>query len=225
MQAAMKLAARAALVMGTLVFSVAAQAQALSARAGSNGLGAELSAGFGSMFGMRANLLGGSYDREEVESNIRYEGQVKLNNGALLLDLHPLAGTFRLSAGLVYNDNKLDATGRGDGGTIEINGISYPAAAVDTLQAAVRWDKASPYVGFGWGTKPAGTSGLFLSADVGAFYMKPTASLTGTCGAAVPTLVCEQLQADIRAEERDFRDEVNKYKLYPVLSVGVGYRF
>jgi hypothetical protein len=33
------------------------------------------------------------------------------------------------------------------------------------------------------------------------------------------------LQADIRAEERDFRDEVNKYKLYPVLSVGVGYRF
>jgi hypothetical protein len=92
-----------------------------------------------------------------------------------------------LSAGLVYNDNKLDATGRGDGGTIEINGISYPAADVGTLQAAVRWDKASPYVGFGWGTKPAGTAGLFLSADVGAFYMKPTASLTGTCGAALPT--------------------------------------
>ena len=225
MQAAMNLAARAALEMGALVFGVAAQAQSLSARAGSNGLGAELSAGVGSMFGMRANLLGGSYDREEVESNIRYEGQVKLNNGALLFDLHPLAGTFRLSAGLVYNDNKLDATGRGDGGTIEINGISYPAAAVGTLQAAVRWDKASPYLGFGWGTRPSGTAGLFLSADLGAFYMKPTASLTGTCGAAVPTLVCDQLQADIRAEERDFRAEVNKYKLYPVLSVGVGYRF
>jgi hypothetical protein len=225
MQAARNVAARATLVIGALVFGAAAQAQSLSARAGSNGLGAELSAGFGSMFGMRANVLGGSYDRDEVQSDIRYEGQLKLSNAALLLDLHPLSGTFRLSAGLVYNDNQLDATGRGDGGTIVINGISYAAADVGTLQAAVRWDKASPYVGFGWGTKPAGTAGLFLSADVGAFYMKPTASLTGTCGASLPTPVCDQLQADVRAEEREFRDEVNKYKLYPVLSVGVGYRF
>jgi hypothetical protein len=128
MQAARNVAARAALVIGALVFGAAAQAQSLSARAGSNGLGAELSAGFGSMFGMRANVLGGSYDRDEVQSDIRYEGQLKLSNAALLLDLHPLSGTFRLSAGLVYNDNKLDATGRGDGGTIEINGISYPAS-------------------------------------------------------------------------------------------------
>lgn len=225
MRAVLKVAVQAACVIGAAAIGAAAQAQSLSARAGTNGFGAEVGAGFGPMFGIRANFLGGSYDREEVDSNIRYEGTFKLSNGALLLDLHPLAGTFRLSAGLVYNNNKLDATGRAEGGTYEINGVSYPASAVGSLQAAVRWDKASPYVGFGWGTKPSGTAGLFLTADVGTFYMKPTATLTGTCGSALPTLACNQLQSDIRAEEREFRDEANKYKLYPVLSIGIGYRF
>lgn len=215
----------AALALLTLAVSTGAQAQSLTARIGSNGLGAEVGLGLGPMLGVRANFLGGSIDRDEVESNIRYEGTFKLSNGALLLDLHPFAGNFRLSGGLVYNANKLDATGRGDGGTIEINGIDYPAAAVGTLQAAVRWDKASPYLGLGWGSRPQASPGLFLSADLGAFYMKPTATLTGSCGSALPSLACTQLQSDIRAEEQQFRDEVNKYKLYPVLSVGVGYRF
>lgn len=208
-----------------MAVSTGAQAQSLAARVGTNGLGAEVGWGLGSVLGLRANYLGGSVDRDEVESNIRYEGTFKLANGALLLDLHPFAGTFRLSGGLVYNDNKLDATGRGESGTIEINGVNYPAAAVGSLQAAVRWDKASPYLGLGWGTRPQAGAGLYLSADIGAFYMKPTATLTGSCGSALPAFACTQLQSDIRAEEQQFRDEVNRYKLYPVLSVGVGYRF
>ena len=202
-----------------------AHAQALSARAGTNGLGAEVGVGFAPMLGLRAQLASGSYERDEVQSNINYAGKLKLSNGALLLDLHPFTGAFRLSTGLVYNNNQLDATGRGDSGSIEINGISYPASSVGTLQATVRWDKASPYLGFGWGTRPQGSGGIFLSADLGAFYQKPTASLTGQCGPSLPTFACDQLQSDIRAEERQFQDEVNKYKLYPVLNVGVGYRF
>lgn len=209
---------------GLLVLGAPVQAQSLAARAGTTGLGAELGVGFGSTFGLRAQLATGSYARDEVQSNISYEGKLKLSSGALLLDLHPLAGSFRLSAGAVYNNNQLEATGQGQSGTIEINGISYPAAAVGSLNAAVRWDKASPYVGLGWGSQPQ-SGGLFFSADVGAFYQKPNASLTGTCSPIVPPLACNQLQSDIRAEEAQFQDEVNKYKLYPVLTVGVGYRF
>ena len=215
-----------ALVMALLAaLGAAAHAQSLSARAGTNGLGAEVGVGFASTFALRAQLATGSYARDEVQSNISYEGRLKLSNGALLLDLHPFAGSFRLSAGAVYNNNQLEATGRGESGTIEINGIAYPAAAVGSLQAAVHWDKASPYLGLGWGTPHHGGGGLFFSADVGAFYQKPTASLTGTCSSLVPPVACSQLQSDIRAEERQFQDEVNKYKLFPVLTVGVGYRF
>ena len=203
----------------------AAQAQSLTARAGSNGLGGEIGVGLGSMFGVRANLLGGSLSRDEIRSSIRYEGTLKLSNGSLLMDVHPFAGSFRLSAGAVINSNRLDANGRADGGTIDINGVSYPADAVGTLQAGVRWDRTNPYLGLGWGAAPQVSPGFFFSADVGAFYTRPTATLTGACGPALPVAACTQLQSDIRAEETSFRDEINKYKLYPVLTIGVGYRF
>jgi hypothetical protein len=208
-----------------LTLCVGAHAQSISARAGTNGLGAEVGLGIGSNLGLRAQLAGGSYSRDEVQSNISYEGTLKLSNGALLVDLHPFAGGFRLSAGAVYNNNQLDATGRGESGTIEINGVTYPAAAVGSLQATVRWDRASPYLGLGWGTQLQGSGGLYVSADVGAFYQKPTASLTGTCDPIVPPAACTQLQSDIRAEEAQFQNEVDRYKLYPVLTFGVGYRF
>ena len=220
MRASKILVTTALLALGATV-----QAQSIAARAGTSGMGAELGVGLGTHVGLRALAAGGSLSREQVESNIAYDGTLKLANGALLFDLHPFAGSFRLSAGAVYNNNQLDATGRGDSGTIEINGVNYPAAAVGTLQASVRWDKTSPYVGFGWGALPRGSNGLYFSADVGAFYLKPTATLTGHCGALVPGPACTQLQSDIRAEERQFQDVVGKYKLYPVLSVGMGYRF
>ena len=212
-------------LMAALALLPAAQAQTLTARAGSNGLGAEIGVGLGSMFGVRANLLGGSLSRDETRSSIRYEGTLKLSNGSLLMDVHPFAGSFRLSAGAVFNNNRLDANGRADGGTIDINGVNYPADAVGTLQAGVRWDRTNPYLGLGWGASPKASPGFFFSADLGAFYMRPTATLTGTCGPALPAAACTQLQSDIRAEEQQFRDDVNKYKLYPVLSIGVGYRF
>ncbi len=223
MHAVLKAAAAAAVMV--LTATPAAHAQTLAARAGSSGLGVEVGLGVNSLLGVRANLLGGSYTREATEANIRYEGTLKLANSSLLLDLHPFAGNFRLSAGALYNNNKLDATGRADGGTYDINGVQYPASALGTLQANVRWDKLSPYVGFGWGAKPQAESGLFMTADVGAFWMKSSATLTGNCSALLPALACQQLQSDLRAEEQQFRDEVAKYKLYPVLSVGVGYRF
>lgn len=208
-----------------IALAPAVQAQSLTARAGSNGLGAEIGVGLGAMFGVRANLLGGSLSRDEVRSGVRYEGTLKLGNGSVLMDVHPFAGAFRLSAGAVFSNNRLDANGRADGGSIDINGVAYPADAVGSLQAAVRWDRTNPYLGLGWGAVPKASSGLFFSADLGAFYMRPMTMLTGTCGAALPAPVCTQLQADIRAEEQQLRDDLNKYKLYPVLSIGVGYRF
>lgn len=211
--------------LGAAVGAGPAQAQGVAARIGTNGLGLEAGVGFGSFIGVRANYLGGSLSRDDVESGIRYDGKLKLSNGALLLDVHPFAGSFRVSAGMVFNNNKVDATGVGESGTIEINGVPYPAAAVGTLQAAVRWDKSNPYFGLGWGMQPGGSSGLFLTVDLGAFYQSATASLTGSCAPIVPALACQQLLADIQAEQAQFQDAVGDLKWYPVLSIGVGYRF
>jgi hypothetical protein len=37
--------------------------------------------------------------------------------------------------------------------------------------------------------------------------------------------VCAALQSDLRAEADAFRREVETYKFYPVVRIGLGYRF
>lgn len=212
-------------LVAAIALAPAAQAQSLTARAGSNGLGDEIGVGLGSMFGVRAYLLSGALSRDEIRSSIRPEGTLKLGTGSLLMDVHPFSGSFRLSAGAVINNNWLDANSRADGSTIDVNGLRYPANALGTLQAGVRWDRTNPYLGLGWGGAPQVSPGFFFSAELGALFMRSTATLTGTCGPVLSAAACMQLPSDIRAEEPSFRDEINKYKLYPVLSIGVGYRF
>jgi len=221
MQSAGKIVVAAAALAATGL----AQGQALTARIGTSGAGLEVGVGIGSHFGVRANVLGGSISHDEVDSGIRYDGKFKLSNGSLLLDLHPFAGSFRVSAGIAYNNNRMDASAVPQDGFIEINQVRYPAASVGRLDAAVRWDRASPYVGIGFGMRPAGAAGFFLSTDIGAFFQRPAVSLMGTCGPALPALVCQQLQADVRAEEAQLRNDFEDVNWYPVLAVGIGYRF
>ena|SRR5438309_1480446 len=84
-----------------------------------------------------------------------------------------------------------------------------------------KFKNAGPYLGFGFGT-PANTGGgLKLLFDLGAIITKPTISLTST-GAASNA----QLAADLQAQETKTQHDVRKYlKVYPVLSLGLGYRF
>ena len=49
--------------------------------------------------------------------------------------------------------------------------------------------------------------------------------MTGTCASGVPAPVCDQLQSDLDAEAAQFRQEVEDFKYYPVIAIGVGYRF
>jgi hypothetical protein len=41
----------------------------------------------------------------------------------------------------------------------------------------------------------------------------------------LPALTCSQLQNDLNAEAQQFKHEVEKFKYYPVIALGVGYRF
>lgn len=221
----MKLVLKTLLAVTALVGAGLTHAQSVAVRVGTTGAGLEVGSALSSRLGMRVHLLGGSISHDLTESGIRYDGKFKMSNGSLLLDLHPFAGSFRISGGLTYNNNRIDATATPEAGFIEISGVRYTAAEVGRLHADLRWDKASPYVGIGWGSSPVGGRGLFLTTDLGVLYQTPTVSLTGVCGPALPALACQQLQSDIRAEEAQLRNDLADVKWYPVLSLGIGYRF
>ncbi len=134
------------------------------------------------------------------------------------MNYHPFSGTFRFTGGLLYNKNELNLTGKpSSGSTYVINGTTYTAAEVGTLTGKLTFNSTAPYLGIGWGNRPGGKLGL--TADIGVLYQgSPKLALAATGAAA-------GLDSDIEQERRSAEEDLNDFKWYPALSLGVYFRF
>jgi hypothetical protein len=200
---------------------------AVGARIGTSGPGVEYSYSHAlyPKYGLRANLNYGSYSRDESWSGIGLRGSVKFESLLLLADAHPYRNGFRLSAGAALNRNRIVANGRPVADTFRINGVTYPATAMESASGELRYQALSPYFGVGWGAAPVGSRRLYFSFDFGVLYQRPELSLSLNCGPALPATECARLQSDLRAQEAKYREDLVKYRAYPILAFGVGYQF
>jgi hypothetical protein len=203
----------------------AASAQSAALQIGTTGLGVEAGFGLTEYLATRVSYGAGSYPYSIIESGIRYDTKAKASVGLLTLDLHPFRGVFRLSAGLGYNNTRIEGTADTEAGTIVINGVTYSTSQFGTVEGEIHFTKASPYVGFGWGNAAKSDDGLFFTVDFGVMYSPATGTVTGTCAPLLAAPVCAVLQTDLRAEAEEFTREVEKHKYYPVVRLGFGYRF
>jgi len=195
---------------------------AIGARVSLLGFGAEVSKLLTSHVGVRVggNLFSYTIQGEE-QDNITYDGKAKWQSLSALLDLYPSPrGSFHLTGGLVTNPVKATVTGRPTGGSFEINDNSYTAAEVGTLTGTGEFSSVMPYVGLGVGTAASNHGGFGFVFDLGVAIGKPTLSLTAT-GAANNA----QLQSDLNAQIATTQQDLDKVPVYPVLSLGVIYRF
>jgi len=196
----------------------------LGLRAGTLGGGIELAHAFTETFGVRLSANGLKYDTTETYDDVEYDAKLKLATGQLLFDWFPFSNNFRFSLGGVYNGNKLTLDGKPSGGTYTINGNTYNASDIGTLNGNVDFRKFAPYVGLGYG-RPVG-KGLLLTADLGVMFQGSARStLTATCGPTASASDCAQLQSDIATQQAELDDDMHKYQYYPVLSIGLAYVF
>lgn len=171
-------------------------------------------------FDARLNFGYLNYNYNTTSQNVDYSGHLKLNNLGLLGDWHPFAGSFRLTAGAFYNGNKFDLTGKPSAGSYTFNGNTYTADQVGSVTAHVKFNSTAPYVGFGWGDDSS-RAGLHFTSDFGAMYQgRPKATITATGALANPALA-----DDVHAAQSQLQSDLDKFKWYPVLQIGVVYRF
>jgi hypothetical protein len=214
--------AAALLVAGTANAEVGATADLGTTGAGFH-LVVPVTTGLNGRFG--ANYLHHSFSR--TTDNVDYELKGKLQTFDALLDWYPLeGGSFRLTGGAIYNGNKFDARGKPNGtGTFTLNGNIYSATDVGILDGRIDFRKAAPYLGIGWGNALAQSSRWHVNADLGLFYQgSPNVELANV-GCAASAVVCNQIAQDVAAERARLRDDSESFKFYPVLRVGIGYRF
>lgn len=196
-------------------------------KGGTLGLGVDVSTSINDKLGVRFNINGLKYGMDEEIDDIDYDGDLKLLTAGLLMDYYPLeASSFRVSAGVYYNDNKFTGSARPTAGTtVDINGIAYDATEVGQLNAEITFNKVAPYVGIGWGNDTF-TKGWSYSFDLGVMYHgTPEADLVATRGSAVSDVEFALIEANVEAEKQSLQDEIDSYRFYPVVMVGVNYRF
>ena len=150
---------------------------------------------------------------------------INMNTYGLLLDYMPFAGNFRLTGGLYYNNNSLQIA---NSGSTTFNGETYNGVDYSSLKGAVTFNPLSPYLGIGIGSKSAYAKerkGLYVSADLGVLYALPVVSLSATCNPS-SGIDCNQFYNNLNMERNNLQNILNTYgQFYPVLDIGLGYRF
>lgn len=207
------------------------------------GLGFEASLHANRYIDLRAGFNLGRITFNDDYDGTEYRAKLSYTAYAGFIDYKPFGGGFRLSGGLYSNPFKLDlrASGRDE---YEFDGRDYNGDL--DIAGKLRLGNAAPYLGFGWGGTTNG-SGFGASVDVGVQFAKsPDASLRVSgraCDQQLSGANCDPngpdsfdvddpndpfaqaFQADIDGEVRELEHDAKDFKLVPVISFGLHYRF
>jgi hypothetical protein len=198
---------RTLLLVAALAACGTAQAAGVGVRVGTTGLGIDLAKNIAPLLDARVGYSGGSVGYDASTSGASYQGDLKLSNLNAFLDFKPLGPLFRITGGLIFNQNKYEATGTVSG---------QPGSFNATVESG---RSTAPYLGIGFGNVAG--AGIGFYADLGVMFMgEPKASISANCS-GLSAAQCSTLQSQTAAEQQRLQDELKNFKAYPVLNIGI----
>jgi hypothetical protein len=204
---------------------------AVTGKAGTLGLGAELTVGISPQIDGRLGVNAFDYSQRRSAGHNDYDATARLRTATALLDWNPGGRAFRLTGGLIWNDNRVDGRSIPSRfGTYDIGGVQVPVSVVGRLDGRADFNQFVPYLGLGWGNPITSARRAGVSFDAGVMFQgEAKVHLTPVIPQGSPILIIpgarEALDILVQREERDLEDEASKYRYYPVVSLGVWYRF
>ena len=199
---------------------------AIAPKAGTLGLGADVVKSILPNLNARVGLSGLGIGVDISSDNIDYDGDVNLGGIPLLVDFHPFFSSFRVTGGLVINNNKidLDAKGRDADRTVRIGDRDFTVSDVGDIKGDVEFNDIAPYIGIGFGNPVRPGKSFGFSIDIGVMFQGAgDVSLRATNPS--PAAINAGINAQLEREEDDIQDEVDKIQVYPILQIGVTYQF
>lgn len=191
---------------------------AISGKTGTLGLGGELTTGIAPNVNARAGLNTLDFDFDGEIEDIEYDIGLDFSSFSALVDWYIFDSSFRISGGIVSLNHELalDATPNEN---VDIGDREYTPAEIGTLSGSVEIDDVAPYIGIGWGNTLGRNKRWGFYTDLGvAFAGSLDVKLSATGAGA-------DLAANLAKEEDEIQDELDAFKFYPVLSMGLFFRF
>ena len=213
---------RRIVLVGICLLPAAAWAgdNAIGIKAGALGLGVEYTRNLSDRWAIRGGINGSQLSFDGNESGIDYQFDFVWDSLSIGVDLHPFKSPFRLTAGILRNDNALNGRSR-PASNVTIGNTSYTPAQVGVLTSTVGFKQTAPFLGLGWDwsrKKPH----FGMSFDIGVLDQgSPRVTLRGS-----GTLLGDPaFQQDIAREEAQLRDSLSDLDLLPYATVGFVIRF
>jgi hypothetical protein len=211
--------ALAALVAVALPQAASAQLSA-GVRAGTLGLGGEVSFGIMRMLAVRGGIgvIPYSYDNDFEGVNYTVSAPERIWN--IGVDFYPLGGGLRVSAGLLNRPAyELDARGQQSaniGGTVYNGDLDINGELFNEKETA-------PYASIGFGRATGRGFGFFV--DLGAAFLgEGRIELEGTCTETSTQQPCPGFQQELQEEEDEANQQLDDFgsfvKVHPILQLG-----
>ncbi len=188
---------------------------------------------------VRAGFNGFSYSRGFNKDGVSYDGRLSFKTVEAHYDVFPFAGNFHVSPGvLAYIGNPITANAAVPGGqNFSLGGTSYlsdPAVPVRGM-GKINFNRAAPLVTVGWGNLVSRKESKHFSVPVElgvAFQGSPkaTLNLTGNVcnddGTECRNVTTNSsVQSNIVSEQSKINNSMRFFKVYPIISIGFGYKF
>lgn len=193
-----------------------------AAKVGTLGIGVDLDIGINEYLHARIGVGALKWNYGITVDDLKYDFGMGLYTLGLFLDWHPGGTGFRLTGGVIFNNHDIsaDTTPKADR-MYSIGGNEYPGAVIGKVEAEAKFNQFAPYVGFGYGADFGNNGHWSFHMDVGVMWWgSPDVDLTAANAALVPGL-----KQDIDDEVAKVEDDLKNFRFYPVLAVGVSYRF
>lgn len=196
---------------------------AIGVGGGTNGGSVELAYSINRYLAVRAQAAAIDFDADFKSSDTKYTGKLRHNTGGGLLDVHPFQNAFYVSGGFVSGERKVRVNAEPSATqTIRINGVNYVASQVVGVNGDVRLGDSAPLFGLGYDNTFTHSGHWGFRAFAGAIIGdEPKVTLVATGPFATNAV----LQSNLAAEQASVQHDARDYKYYPVVSLGVFYRF
>ena len=143
----------------------------------------------------------------------KYDAEAKLLSFSALADYYIAGSIFRVTGGLLLNLNKVDIIMTPVQSYV-INGQTYAPGDVGVVTATTDFVKAAPYIGIGL-FNPLASSKVGFTMDVGGVYQSsPNVTMTAT-----------KLLTPTASQDKIVEDNLKWFKFFPVVTLGLTYKF
>ncbi len=183
-----------------------------------------------------------NYTVNNISTNgLNINGKLNFATGGASIDFYPFANHgFRLSPGaLFYNQNSVTANINVAGGTkFSLNDMNYYASSTNPItgNGGLALNARNPAFSMttGWGNMVSGHGHWSFPFEVGAAFVgSPSLNLALTGGQACDSqgLNCvnvatdPNVQANLQAQIQKYRNSLNPFQYYPIVSFGTSYSF